>query len=79
MSNANVSEKISRTFVRCYCRVCIADTGTPTEDGRLTLESPVRVPRVGDQPIRSSVLGAPSENLDGVSSQHLATVVLVYT
>ena len=44
----------------------------------LTLVSPVSVPGVGYNPVRSFLLHAPAKDTDGMASQHGATSVLVH-
>ena len=41
--------------------------------------SPVSVPRVGNQPVRSRVFHSPAQDTDSVTAQSLAVNVLVHT
>ncbi len=42
------------------------------------LETPVRAPAVGDEPVRDVVLRAPADDLDGVPAEEVAAGVLVH-
>ena len=53
--------------------------GGNTDYNHHTAISPVSVPGVGNEPVGSPLLSAPAEDPDSMTSQHLATSVLVHT
>ena len=48
-----------------------------TEEFDVSVIPPIAIPRVGNQPVRSVVLHAPSQDSDGVTSKGFAMDVLV--
>ena len=49
------------------------------DDLEQTLVSPVLVPRVHHEPVGRTALGAPADDLDGVTAESLSGLVLVDT
>ena len=47
------------------------------EDFNVAVITPVSVPRVGNEPVRGSVLNSPAKDADGVAAESLAVDVLV--
>jgi len=50
-----------------------------TQDQEIAFITPVLVPRVGNDPVRCAGLSPPAKNFDGMTTQHLSRLVLVYS
>ena len=49
-----------------------------TKNFEVALITPVRVPRISNEPVRSTVFYTPSEHFDSVTAESLATDVLIH-
>lgn len=49
------------------------------QDLKVSVVAPIRVPGVGNQPVRRPILNSPAQDTNGMSSQHLATHMLIHS